>query len=155
MIIRQRERAARTWNATRTLTDFKDDRTPGKLGDRLYSKPSGGNKTNMTYLLDQDQDQRQEQYEAIEEIYLSGITDAADGRFPQMAEVLYLQGYAKGMVDYPRREVMLPIINTESKEFPLVCHQCYYLNNGICSLKSIPRSSTNYACDRIKFDCPF
>lgn len=109
----------------------------------------------MTYLLDFDQDQRQEQYAAIEEIYLSGIGDAADGRFPQMAEVLYLQGYAKGMVDYPRREVLLPIINTESKEFPLLCHQCQHLNNGICSLKSIPRSSNSYACDRISVDCPF
>jgi hypothetical protein len=109
----------------------------------------------MTYLLDFDQDQRQEQYAAIEEIYLSGIGDAAAGLFPQQAEVLYLQGFAQGMRDYPRREVMLPVINTEIKEFPLLCHQCTYLNNGICGIKSIPRNGNSYACDRINVDCPF
>ena len=109
----------------------------------------------MTYLLDQDQDQRQEQYEAIEEIYLSGITDAADGRFPQMSEICYLQGYCQGMRNYPRREVKLPVINTESKEFPLLCHQCEHLNNGICAIKGTTRNSNSYACDRIKINCPF
>jgi hypothetical protein len=109
----------------------------------------------MTYLLDLDQDQRQEQYAAIEEIYLSGITDAADGRLPAMAEILYLQGYCQGMRDYPRREVVLPVINAETQEFPLVCHQCEHLNNGICSIKSIPRNGNSYACDRVVVDCPF
>ena len=109
----------------------------------------------MTYLLDFDQDQRQEQYAAIEEIYLSGIGDAAAGLFPQQAELTYLQGYAKGMVDYPQREVLLPIINTETKEFPLLCHQCEYLVDGICSIKSIPRNSNSYACNHVSVDCSF
>jgi hypothetical protein len=109
----------------------------------------------MTYCTDLDQDQRLEQYEAIEAIYLKGITDAADGRLPAMAEVIYIQGYVQGMRDYPRREVMLPVINADAKEFPLLCHQCTYLNNGICSIKSIPRNGNSYACDRINVDCPF
>ena len=109
----------------------------------------------MTYCIGRDQDQRQEQYKAVEEIYLFGISDAADGRFPQMSEIRYLQGYVQGMRDYPRREVLLPVINQEIKEYPLVCHQCQHLNNGICSLKSIPRKSNSYACDRISVDCPF
>ena len=109
----------------------------------------------MTYLLDFDQDQRQEQYAAIEEIYLSGISDAADGRLPVMAELTYLQGYVQGMRDYPRREVLLPVINTESKEYPLLCHQCHYLNNGKCGIKGITRNGNQYACDRISVDCPF
>jgi len=109
----------------------------------------------MTYLLERDQEQQRIQDEAIEEIYLSGITDAADGCFPQMSEVVYLQGYCQGMRDYPRREVKLPVINTEIKEFPLLCHQCTYLNNGICSIKSIPRNGNSYACDRVSVDCPF
>ena len=57
----------------------------------------------MTYLLDRDQEQRVEAYEAIEAIYLEGIGDAADGRLPAMAEVIYIQGYVQGMRDYPRR----------------------------------------------------
>lgn len=109
----------------------------------------------MTYCIDRDQDQRQEQYEAVEEIYLSGISDAADGRFPQMSEIIYLQGYCQGMRDYPRREVTLPVINQEIKEYPLVCHQCAYLNNGKCGIKGITRNSNSYACDRISVDCPF
>ena len=111
----------------------------------------------MTYTaaLQQDHDRIEAQYAVVEEIYLEGIGDAAAGLFPQQAELTYLQGYAKGMVDYPRREVKLPVINPDAKEFPLLCHQCYYLNNGICSLKSIPRNSNSYACDRIKVDCPF
>ena len=108
----------------------------------------------MTYLLDLDQDQRTEQYAAIEEIYLSGISDAADGRLPVMAELTYLQGYCQGMRDYPRREVVLPVINTE-KEYPLLCHQCAYLNNGKCGIKGITRNGNQYACDRISVDCPF
>ncbi len=109
----------------------------------------------MTYCADRDQDQRLEQYAAIEEIYLSGISDAADGRMPAMAEVTYIQGYVQGMRDYPRRKVILPVINTEIKEFPLLCHQCTYLNNGICGIKGITRNGNQYACDRISVDCPF
>jgi len=109
----------------------------------------------MTYCTDIDQEQQRIQDEAIEEIYLSGITDAADGRLPAMAEIIYLQGFCEGMRNYPRRVVELPVINQEIKEFPLVCHQCYYLNNGICGIKSIPRNGNSYACDRINVDCPF
>lgn len=106
----------------------------------------------MTYCADRDQDQRLEQYAAIEEIYLSGISDAADGRFPQMSEICYLQGYVQGMRDYPRVEV-LPALITE--EYPLLCHQCAYLNNGLCGIKGITRNGNQYACDRISVDCPF
>lgn len=109
----------------------------------------------MTYLLDLDQDQRTEQYAAIEEIYLSGISDAADGRLPVMAELTYLQGYVQGMQDYPRREVQLPVINTETQEIPLLCGQCHYLNNGKCGIKGITRNGNQYACDLISVDCPF
>ena len=111
----------------------------------------------MTYTaaLQQDQERIEAQYAVVEEIYIEGITDAADGRFPRMAELPYLQGFAQGMVDFPRREIVLPIIDTESKKYPLLCSQCYYLNNGICSLKSIPRNSNSYACYRIEVDCPF
>ncbi len=109
----------------------------------------------MTYCTDIDQEQRQEQYAAIEEIYLSGIMDEADGRFPKMSEICYLQGYIQGMRDYPRREVILPVINTDTKEFPLVCHQCHYLNNGKCGIKGITRNGNQYACPSISVDCPF
>ncbi|WP_009630058.1 hypothetical protein [Synechocystis sp. PCC 7509] len=109
----------------------------------------------MTYCTDLDQDQRLAQDQIIEEIYISGITDAADGRLPQMSEICYLQGFVQGMRDYPRREPVLPVINTESKEFPLVCHQCAHLNNGICGIKGITRNSYAYACDRVVVDCPF
>ncbi len=109
----------------------------------------------MTYCIDRDQAQRLEQDECIEAIYLEGITDAADGRLPAMPDVIYLQGYVQGMRDYPRREVVLPVINTESKEYPLVCGQCAYLNNGKCAIKGVAKNSNSYACDRIKVDCPF
>jgi hypothetical protein len=109
----------------------------------------------MTYCTDIDQEQRQEQYAAIEEIYLSGIGDAAAGLFPQQAELTYLQGYCQGMRDYPRREVTLPVINTESKEYPLLCGQCQHLNNGKCGIKSITRNGNQYACFSISVDSPF
>lgn len=111
----------------------------------------------MTYTaaLQQDQQRIEAQYAVVEEIYIEGIGDAADGRFPRMAELPYLQGFAQGMRDYPRREVTLPVINTEVQEFPLFCLQCSFLNDGICSLKSIPRNGNSYACDRISVNCPF
>lgn len=105
--------------------------------------------------IDFDQAQRQQQDEAIEAIYLEGVSDAASGRLPVMAEVIYIQGYVQGMIDYPRTEVTLPAINTESKEYPLVCHQCAYFNNGICTLKGITRNGNQYACSSISVDCPF
>jgi hypothetical protein len=109
----------------------------------------------MTYLLDRDQEQQRIQDEAIEEIYLSGITDAADGCFPQMSEVVYLQGYCQGMRDYPRREVKLPVINAQVSESPLLCGQCNFLSNGRCTIKGLTRNANNFACDRINIDCPF
>ena len=105
--------------------------------------------------VDFDQAQRLAQDEAFEEIYLSGIGDAADGRLPAMAEVIYIQGYVQGMQDYPRREVQLPVINTETQEVSLVCGQYTHLNNGRCAIKSISRNSNQYACSSISVDCPF
>ena len=105
--------------------------------------------------VDFDQEQRQAQDEAFEEIYLSGIADAADGRLPAMAEVIYIQGYVQGMQSYPRREVQLPVINTEPQELPLLCGQCSHLNNGRCAIKSITRNSSQYACISVSIDSPF
>ena len=102
--------------------------------------------------IDFDQQQRLAQDEAFEEIYFSGIGNAADGRLPAMAEVIYIQGYVQGMQNYPRREVQLPVINTETQELPLLCGQCTHLNNGRCAIKSITRNSNQYACDRISVD---
>ena len=110
----------------------------------------------MTYLLDLDQDQRLESYEAIEAIYLEGITDGFDGRLPAMPDVIYLQGFCEGMRQL-RMQVRLapqPVI-TEVKEYPLLCGQCTYLNDGKCGIKGIARSSTNYACDHVVIDSPF
>lgn len=110
----------------------------------------------MTYCADRDQEQRLEQYTVIEEIYLEGISDAADGRLPAMAEIIYLQGYAEGMRQLRMIVRLTPQpVATEVKEYPLLCGQCTYLNNGKCGIKSIARSSTNYACDRVVIDSPF
>lgn len=112
----------------------------------------------MTYLLDRDQEIRLEQEAAVEEIYISGIGDALDARMPQMAELIYLQGYVEGMRQFRKKvrtEVMLPIINTSPKEFPLLCGQCQYLDNRVCSIKSIVRDQSNFACDRVVIDSPF
>jgi hypothetical protein len=111
----------------------------------------------MTYTaaLQQDQERIEAQYAVVEEIYIEGIGDAADGRFPRMAELPYLQGFAQGMRDFPRREVKLPVINTETQEFPLLCGQCHYLNNGKCGIKGIIRNGNQYACPSISVDCPF
>ena len=110
----------------------------------------------MTYCTDRDQEQRLEQYAAIEEIYLEGISDAADSRLPAMAEIIYLQGYAEGMRQLRMQVRLAPQpVATEVKEYPLLCGQCTYLNNGKCGIKSIARNSANYACDLISVDCPF
>jgi hypothetical protein len=110
----------------------------------------------MTYLIDRDQEFRLEQDVVVEEIYLEGITDAADGRLPAMPDVIYLQGFCEGMRQLRMQVRLAPIpVATEIKEYPLLCGQCTYLNNGKCGIKSIARSSTNYACDRISVDCPF
>ena len=102
-----------------------------------------------------DQEQRLKQDEAVEEIYLSGITDAADGRLPVMAEIIYLQGYCAGMKQVKMIDLSLPAPKEEQTELPLVCGQCAYLNNGKCAIKGVARNSNSYACDRIKVDCPF
>lgn len=110
----------------------------------------------MTYCADRDQDQRLESYETIEEIYLSGIGDAADGRLPAMAEVIYLQGFCEGMRQFRMQVRLAPLpVATETQESPLLCGQCHYLNNGKCAIKGTARSSTNYACDRVVVDTPF
>lgn len=120
------------------------------------SVPKSSGKQIMTYLLDRDQAQRLEQDEAIEEIYLSGITDAADGRLPAMAEIIYLQGFCEGMRQFRMQVRLAPLpIATETQEFPLLCGQCTYLNNGKCAIKSVVRNSSNYACERVVVDCPF
>lgn len=105
--------------------------------------------------IDLDQAQRQQQDEAIEAIYLEGVTDAANGRLPVMAEISYLQGYIKGMKQ-PKVVTLFPITSQEEQsELPLVCGQCAYLNNGKCAIKEVTRNSNSYACDRLKVDCPF
>jgi hypothetical protein len=110
----------------------------------------------MTYCTDRDQDQRLESYEAVEAIYLEGIGDAADGRLPAMAEIIYLQGFCEGMRQLRMQVRLAPIpVATEIKEYPLLCGQCTYLNNSKCEIKSIERRSTNYACDRVVVDTSF
>ncbi len=110
----------------------------------------------FTYSIDFDQAQRLEQDEAVEEIYLSGISDAADGRLPAMAEIIYLQGFCEGMRQFRMQVRLAPLpVATETQEFPLLCGQCHYLNNGKCGIKRTARNSANYACDRVVVDTPF
>ncbi len=109
----------------------------------------------MTYLLQRDQEQQRIQDETVKEIYLSGIGDGFDGRLPMMAELIYLQGYCVGMQQLKTTDSRLAIAPTEQTELPLLCGQCTYLNNGKCAIKSVVRNSSNYACDRVVFDCPF
>ena len=113
----------------------------------------------MTYSsIDADQEQRAASYQIMEDIYIEGISDAMNSLLPQMAEVTYLTGYAEGMRQFRKRvrtEILLPVINTEPKEFPLLCGQCQYLNNRTCTIKSIKRDQSNYACDRVVIDSPF
>lgn len=110
----------------------------------------------FAYSIDFDQEQRLKQDEAVEEIYLSGISDAADGRLPAMAEIIYLQGFCEGMRQFKMQVRLAPLpVATETQEFPLLCGQCTYLNNGKCAIKSVVRNSSNYACDRVVVDCPF
>ena len=112
----------------------------------------------MTYTaaLQQDQERIEAQYAVIEEIYREGISDAADGRLPAMPDVIYLQEFCEGMRQLRMQVRLAPLpVTTEIKEYPLLCGQCTYLNNGKCEIKSIPRNSTNYACDRVVIDSPF
>ncbi len=110
----------------------------------------------MTYCIDRDQAQRLEQDECIEATYLEGITDGFDDRLPAMPDVIYLQGFCEGMRQLRMQVRLTPQpVATEIKEYPLLCGQCTYLNNGKCEIKSIARSSTNYACDRVVIDSPF
>ena len=113
----------------------------------------------MTYLLDLDQEQRLESYEAIEAIYLEGVGDGFDGRLPAMSEIIYLQGHCAGMKQVEITDLSIDraysILPENQTEFPLVCHQCQHLNNGICGIKGITRNSNSYACDLISVDCPF
>jgi hypothetical protein len=109
----------------------------------------------MPHLLDRDQAQRLASYEAIKEIYLSGIGDGFDGRLPMMAEITYLQGYCVGMQQLKTTDFRLAYSPIEQTESPLVCGQCSFFNNDKCTLKGITRNSNLYACDRINVDCPF
>lgn len=102
-----------------------------------------------------DQERIEQQYKVVEDIFLSGITDAAEGVFPQSAELPYLQGFAQGMRDYPRRKVVLPIIDSDSKEYPLFCAQCSHFSKDKCGIKGVERRSTSYACDQVLIDCVF
>lgn len=103
--------------------------------------------------IDFDQAQRYAQDQAIEAIYLEGISDAVDGRLPVMAEIIYLQGFCEGMKQ--RHQTINSLPQEAQTELPLVCGQCAYLNNGKCTMKGTARNSNSYACERIKVDCPF
>jgi hypothetical protein len=103
--------------------------------------------------IDFDQAQRLEQDEAIEAVYLEGISDAASGRLPVMTEIIYLQGFCEGMKQ--RYQTIDSLPQEEQTELPLVCGQCAYLNNGKCAIKGVTKTSNSSACDRIKIDYPF
>ncbi|WP_373529114.1 hypothetical protein [Nostoc sp.] len=105
--------------------------------------------------IDFDQEQRLKQDEAVEEIYLSGITDAADGRLPVMAEIIYLQGYCAGMKQVKMIDSSITAPQGKQTELPLVCGQCQHLNSGKCGIKGITRNGNQYACPSISVDCPF
>lgn len=113
----------------------------------------------MTYTsIDADQDQRLASYETLEQLRLEGIGDALDLRLPQQAQVPYLEGYCEGMrlnADRPTKTVVLPVLNREINEYPLVCGQCAYLVDGVCKVKRTRRSEDRYACDRVLIDSPF
>ncbi|MGL5926714.1 hypothetical protein [Chroococcidiopsis sp.] len=114
----------------------------------------------MNISIDFDQEQRAASYEAIEEIYLEGISDGFAGRLPAMAEIIYLQGYCEGMRQ-GRAEIGINItvtpeqLSTELVDLPLLCGQCAHLINGKCRIKDIARNSDMYACDRVLVDSPF
>lgn len=113
----------------------------------------------MTYsTIDADQEQRLADYDTLEQLRLEGIGDALDLRLPQQAQVPYLEGYCEGMrlnTERPARTVVLPVINNEVKEYPLVCGQCTHLIDGICNIKKTRRNADRYACDRVLIDSPF
>ena len=73
-----------------------------------------------------------------------------------MPNVAYLEGFCEGMRQLRMQVRLAPqLVATEVKEFPLLCHQCEHLNDGICAIKRTARNSSNFACARIKVDCPF
>lgn len=113
----------------------------------------------MTYTsIDSDQEQRLADYDTLEQLRLEGIGDALDLRLPQQSQIPYLEGYCEGMrlnADRPARTVVLPVINQDIKEYPLVCGQCSHLDKGVCKIKGIRRSYEKYACDRVLIDTPF
>ncbi|MGL4618722.1 MAG: hypothetical protein ACRCZS_06635 [Chroococcidiopsis sp.] len=118
----------------------------------------------MTYLLDRDQEQRERDYQAIEDIYLEGVTDGTNGRLPAMSEIIYLQGYCKGM-EQSRADIGLQITVSASSlqsemfevetEYPLLCGQCAHLINGRCGIKGASRNSSQYACEEVLVNTPF
>ncbi len=112
----------------------------------------------MSYALELEQEQRLIQEQCIEEIYLDGIGDGADGRLPAMAEIIYLQGYCEGMRQLRMRvrcEPQVEVKKPTPQEFPLLCGQCNYLSNRRCTIKDIVRDQSNFACPQVSVDCPF
>lgn len=146
-----------------TIVKLKGDRYLFEGARSPVPKSSG--KQIMTYLLDRDQEQREEQYQAIEDIYLEGITDGANGRLPSQSEIIYLQGYCEGMrqgradkgyeITVSASQLQSELFAMEEQEYPLLCGQCAHLINGRCGIKSVVRNSNQYACDRILVDTPF
>lgn len=118
----------------------------------------------MNISIDFDQEQRAASYEAIEGIYLQGFRDGFEGWLPVMSEIIYLQGYGKGMEEgretvklsicVPPKQLQSEMFKAQT-ESPLLCGQCQWLNNGKCAIKSVTRNSSQYACDRVVVDSPF
>lgn len=115
----------------------------------------------MTHQLDRNQELRSSQ----DEVYMSGVADAANGCLPTMSEIVYLNGYCKGM-EQIRAEVGLKItvsaaqlqselFTYEDEEYPLLCNQCTYLIGKTCALKATTRNGNQYACDQILVDSHF
>lgn len=105
-----------------------------------------------------DQQAIEEQYDTLEQLHLSGIGDALDGRLPQQAQVPHLEEFCEGMrlsMERAPKSINLPVINEEIKDYPLVCAQCAHLVDGFCGIKSVRRNPNRYACDQVLIDCIF
>ncbi len=112
----------------------------------------------MSYALQLEQEQREEAYNGIEQLYLEGVGDGCDGRLPAMSEIIYLQGYAEGMRQLRMRvrcEPQIEVKKPTPQEFPLLCGQCNFLSNRRCTIKDIVRDQSNFACPSVSVDCPF
>lgn len=105
----------------------------------------------MAYLLDRDQDQRLEQGQIREDLYLSGLTDAADLLPPTSYDSAYRDGYDAGT----NNEYGLITLDAYPVEVPLTCGQCDYFKFGECSLTGLVRSHNSYACPQAEIYTPF